>query len=81
MQAIFSTHSLQLFDVPSLGEKPFEERLEYLQKTFGPGGTHAAPHIVVVEQVKATSKEHVLERLKEIENLGGEGLMLRKPES
>jgi len=52
-----------------------------LQQTFGPGGPHAAPHIVVVEQVEAESKEHVLQRLKEVEDVGGEGVMLRKPQS
>ncbi|KAF8723466.1 hypothetical protein AX14_009249 [Amanita brunnescens Koide BX004] len=73
--------TFQVFDVPSMGEKPFEERFEYLEGMFGPGGTHAAPHIVVVEQIKAEGKDHVLQRLKEIETLGGEGVMLRKPES
>jgi len=67
--------------VPSLGAKPFEERLEYLQQTFGPGGPHAAPHIVVVEQVEAESQENVLQRLKAVEDVGGEGVMLRKPQS
>jgi DNA ligase-1 len=62
-------------------DKTFEERMEYLQGLFGPQGTHAAPHIVIVQQVKAENKEHVLERLKEVESLGGEGVMLRKPES
>ncbi|KAF8626423.1 hypothetical protein AX15_004885 [Amanita polypyramis BW_CC] len=71
----------QVFDAPSLADKPFEERQEYLQKTFGPGGTHAAPHVVVVEQIKAKNEEHVLQRLKEVESLGGEGVMLRRPES
>jgi len=73
--------TFQIFDVPSLAEKPFEERFEYLQQTFGPGGPHAAPHIVVVEQVEAKNKEHVFQRLKEVENVGGEGVMLRKPQS
>ncbi|KAF8627948.1 hypothetical protein AX17_006101 [Amanita inopinata Kibby_2008] len=73
--------TFQIFDVPSLASEPFEKRLEFLQKTFGPQGTHAAPHINVVEQIEAKSREHVLERLKEVESLGGEGVMLRKPES
>jgi len=29
----------------------------------------------------ATSRQHVLDKLQEIESLGGEGLMLRKPAS
>ncbi|KAK2459959.1 hypothetical protein APHAL10511_008044 [Amanita phalloides] len=73
--------TFQIFDVPSLGEKPFEERIEYLQKTFGPGGPCAKSHIVVVDQVEARDTDHVLERLKEVESLGGEGVMLRRPQS
>ena len=36
---------------------------------------------MVVEHELATSRQHVLDKLKEIESLGGEGLMLRKPAS
>jgi DNA ligase-1 len=52
-----------------------------LQKTFGEGGTHAAEQIQVVSQEIVKDRAHVLDKLKEIENLGGEGLMLRKPKS
>jgi DNA ligase-1 len=48
---------------------------------FGPGGSHRDEQVVVVAQEVARDKKHVLERLKEVESLGGEGLMLRKPES
>lgn len=48
---------------------------------FGPKGTHKAEKIVVVEQEKAKNRQHVLDKLKEVESLGGEGLMLRKPGS
>jgi DNA ligase-1 len=41
----------------------------------------ACPEIVLVEHEKAKNKQHVLDKLKEIETLGGEGLMLRKPGS
>jgi len=70
--------TFQIFDVPSLGDKPFEERIEFLKKTFGPGGTHESKHVEVVEHTLATSRQHVLDKLKEIETLGGEGLILRK---
>jgi DNA ligase-1 len=52
-----------------------------LQENFGENGKLKASQIVVVQQEQATSREHVLEKLKEIETLGGEGLMLRKPGS
>jgi DNA ligase-1 len=70
--------TFQIFDIPSQGDKPFEDRIEYLTKTFGPGGTHEAEQVEVVQHTKATSRQHVLDKLKEIETLGGEGLMLRK---
>lgn len=73
--------SWQIFDIPSRGSDPFEERVDFLKKLFGPGGTHASDKIKVVEHELATSRQHVLDKLKEIESLGGEGLMLRKPAS
>ncbi|KAH9482076.1 DNA ligase [Psilocybe cubensis] len=73
--------SFQIFDVPSRGHEPFEERYKFLQETFGVGGVHAADQICVVEHELAKSRQHVLDKLKEVEGLGGEGLMLRKPQS
>lgn len=55
--------------------------MEELETLFGDNGTHACDHFEVVKQVKAKDKDHVLEMLKEVEELGGEGLMLRKPRS
>ena len=71
----YSLH--QIFDIPSL-PLPFEDRYAALQAKFGPGGTHASDQIVLVEHVLATSREHVLQRLKEVESVGGEGVMLRR---
>lgn len=73
--------SPQIFDIPSRGDDPFEDRIEFLKKLFGKDGSHSAEQVHVVEHEKVTSKEHVFDKLKEIEGLGGEGLMLRKPES
>jgi DNA ligase-1 len=90
---------MQIFDVPSMGDRPFEERIEHLKKTFGPGGLYASASVsaatsdeksgddetrgvvVLVHQELAKSREHVLEKLKEVEKVGGEGLMLRRAES
>ena len=71
----------QVFDIPSQGDKPFEERMEFLKTLFGPGGSHASDIVHLVEQTLATSRQHVLDQLKEVEALGGEGLMLRKAAS
>ena len=60
-----------------MGSEPFGERLAYLKKTFGPGGTHKSDKVVVVRQEKA-GRQHVLDKLKEIDSLGEEGLMLRE---
>ncbi|KJA20927.1 hypothetical protein HYPSUDRAFT_42528 [Hypholoma sublateritium FD-334 SS-4] len=69
--------SFQIFDIPSL-PLPFEDRYAALRAKFGPGGTHASDQLILVEHVLATSREHVLQRLKEVESLGGEGVMLRR---
>lgn len=79
--ALACCYRIQVFDVPSKADLPFEERLSYLEATFGENGTHASKHVVVVAHDEAKDREHVLEKLKEIEGLGGEGLMLRKPRS
>jgi len=73
--------TFQIFDVPSRGEDTFEDRCKFLEETFGENGSLKASQIVVVKHEQATSRDHVLEKLKEIESLGGEGLMLRKPGS
>jgi len=71
----------QVFDIPSRGTDPFESRLEYIQSLFGPGGSHCSDHVAVVKQEKVKDKQHVFDKLKEIESLGGEGIMLREPKS
>jgi len=71
----------QVFDIPSKASDPFEKRLETLDALFGEDGSHKCSHVSIVEHVLAKSRDHVLEKLKEIEELGGEGLMLRKPQS
>ncbi|KAF7369060.1 Dna ligase [Mycena venus] len=72
--------TFQIFDVPS-EKSVFEDRVAFLQKLFGPGGKYECPEVTLVEQEKATSRKHVLDKLKEVEALGGEGLMLRKAKS
>jgi DNA ligase 1 len=67
--------------MPSQGKSPFEDRMSFLKKLFGPGGSHECKEVVLVEHEKAKNKQHVLDKLKEIETLGGEGLMLREPGS
>lgn len=73
--------SVQIFDVPSMEREPFEARVAYLKKTFGPSGTHCQDHVVVVDQTETRDRQHVLDLLKDVEGKGGEGLMLREPRS
>ncbi|EIN04603.1 hypothetical protein PUNSTDRAFT_92533 [Punctularia strigosozonata HHB-11173 SS5] len=73
--------SFQIFDVPSMGEEPFEDRLAFLERTFGENGEKRQAQIEVVKHERAESREHVMSKLEEVERLGGEGLMLRKPGS
>jgi len=67
-----------VFDVPSMGNKPFEERYQHLQDTFA---KLKIKWVKVVEHTLCESKEHLLEELEKIQKLKGEGLMLRQPES
>ncbi|KAI0029276.1 DNA ligase/mRNA capping enzyme [Vararia minispora EC-137] len=73
--------TFQVFDIPSSGTKPFEDRIKELQALFGPDGKWACEEVVVVEHEQVRDRQHVLDKLKDIEKLGGEGLMLRKPMS
>ncbi|KAJ7100628.1 DNA ligase/mRNA capping enzyme [Mycena belliarum] len=69
--------TFQIFDIPS-ENTVFEDRIATLVKLFGPGGKYECPEVVLVEHEKAKNRQHVLDKLKEIEGLGGEGLMLRR---
>jgi DNA ligase-1 len=65
-----------------MGSKPFEERIAFARKLFGKGGKYASMNkIKVLEQEEVRDRQHVLDKLKEIEGLGGEGVMLRQPKS
>jgi DNA ligase 1 len=65
----------KVFDIPSEGAKPFEQRMAQLNKMF-PNGSH--PYVEVVEQTLCKGKEQVDKELERVQNLGGEGLMLRQ---
>ncbi|KAJ6577021.1 hypothetical protein DFH09DRAFT_1246347 [Mycena vulgaris] len=69
------------FDIPSMETQPFEARMDELKSLFGPRGKFKSKQIKIVKQTEARSREHVIQELKAVEALGGEGLMLRKPQS
>jgi DNA ligase-1 len=74
----WKTLRFEVFDMPSMGAAVFEARLEAVRKMI-PSGPDSYARIV--EHVKAASKEHISTFLKKIEDLGGEGVMLRQPNS
>jgi len=66
-----------VFDAPALG-KDFEQRLEFVQtviKKSSPPYAAAHPHLV------CRGIEHLKQELARVEAVGGEGLMLRQPNS
>ncbi|KAL8277259.1 hypothetical protein RQP46_010328 [Phenoliferia psychrophenolica] len=87
----------KVFDIPSLAHLPFESRLAELAVLFPPpppAPPAAAPStsrssykwvkgpiVDLVEQTPCKSHAHLVELLKDVEALGGEGLMLRQPKS
>lgn len=66
-----------IFDAPSLNI-PFEERIQYIKSLIRRTNN---PYIKLVEQTLCNGESHMLEELARIEELGGEGIMLRKPKS
>lgn len=66
-----------VFDAPGCGG-PFETRMEYLADAFG---SSAPEYARLHEHARCTGLTHLREELARVEALGGEGLMLRQPES
>jgi len=66
-----------VFDAPEI-EGGFEKRLDFARRWFL---EHPNLFAEVLEHQICKSEEHLREKLKEIDSLGGEGLMLRKPDS
>jgi DNA ligase-1 len=66
-----------VFDAPELAE-PFEARMEHVHDLLRKHSPeYATPH----EQSRCLGTSHLQDELARIEALGGEGLMLRQPES
>ncbi|KAJ1539952.1 hypothetical protein HK405_012238, partial [Cladochytrium tenue] len=68
-----------VFDAPSLGEQPFEKRLETARAHFA--SVAGVGHVEVVAHTRCKGAEHLREELAKVEKKGGEGLMLRQPKS
>ncbi|ETR68094.1 MAG: DNA ligase (ATP) [Candidatus Magnetoglobus multicellularis str. Araruama] len=66
-----------IFDAPE-ADKGFEKRLAVAKNWFT---QHPNPHVEFIQQEICLNIAHLRKKLKEIESKGGEGLMLRKPDS
>ena len=66
-----------IFDAPQT-EGGFEQRLAFAREWFG---QHPNPYVSIIEHEVCQNEQHLRKRLAEVEALGGEGLILRQPES
>jgi DNA ligase-1 len=66
-----------IFDSPQINEG-FEKRLAFAQNWFK---QHPNPYVEFIQQERCIDKNHLRKKLIEIESKGGEGLILRKPDS
>jgi DNA ligase-1 len=66
-----------IFDAPSLSET-FENRLEFIREQLR---ERKPPYALALDHQQCRSADHLREELARIEALGGEGLMLRQPQS
>jgi DNA ligase-1 len=66
-----------VFDAPALAE-PFEARIAFVAEHIK---THAPPYVEAHTHERCRGVEHLRAELARVEALGGEGLMLRRPES
>ncbi|PUU74235.1 hypothetical protein B9Z19DRAFT_470385 [Tuber borchii] len=68
----------QIFDIPSMGDKPFEERIAYLKDLFG---RLRIRWVHVLEHTICKGRPHLFDTLDKVTANKGEGLMLREPGS
>lgn len=66
-----------VFDAPTV-DGPCEERWEFAEELIA---THDLAPLVTVPQTRCESAEHLVEMMSEMDRLGAEGLMARKPGS
>lgn len=66
-----------IFDVPA-APGGFTQRIEIVQNWFA---EHPSRHAFVISQIPLKNENHLQKELQRIEHLGGEGLIVRKPEA
>jgi DNA ligase-1 len=73
----WKTVRYMIFDAPQ-AKGGFESRLDFARQWFQ---QYPNPHVTIIEQERCKDEAHLRRKLAEIEALGGEGLILRKPQS
>jgi len=66
-----------IFDVPE-ASGGFTQRIKTVQNWFD---VHPSSYAFVIPQIPVTDKDYLQQELQRIENLGGEGLIVRKPDA
>jgi DNA ligase-1 len=66
-----------IFDAPAL-DREFEARIEFVAAHVK---RYAPPYAQAIEQMRCKGMEHLRSELRRVEELGGEGLMMRQPGS
>ncbi len=74
---VWKTMRYMIFDAPQTSGG-FEQRLAFARQWFE---QHPTPHVTILKQEICQDATHLQRKLAEIEALGGEGLMLRRPQS
>lgn len=67
-----------IFDAPGIGQMPFEERLKKINEVLSQSKN---PYVQLLEHKLCKSKEHLMNEMDLVIEDGGEGVMLRKPDS
>jgi DNA ligase-1 len=79
VDTLWKTVKYKVFDLPSMGDQPFAVRYNALKEWHR---TSAPPtHVKLVTQTVIRSREHLRRVFDGVLNKGGEGLMLRDPNS
>jgi len=73
----WKTVRYMIFDAPQ-AKGGFESRLDFARQWFQ---HHPNPQVTIIEQERCQDEAHLRRKLADIEALGGEGLILRKPQS
>jgi DNA ligase-1 len=73
----WKTVRYMIFDAPA-AEGGFESRLDFARQWFQ---RHPNPYVAIVDHEICNNEAHLRQKLAAVEALGGEGLMLRRPQS